>query len=169
MVTRSSWQHSFLIESFASHISILSPGMVLSSRASEVARVSDQCASRQLTAGLALAGPTPTLWRHSVTASVTHLSVSASPFLPSLCFWRKCHAAEGLLAPFSVFQSWRRKKIGPQQMICDVSGEAADCHGAATGICLRLTWETPMVSKMGTINLKEKEKEGKYSGQNYVS
>ena len=166
MVTRSSWQHSFLIESFASHISILSPGMVLSSRSSEVVRVSDQCASSQLTAGLALAGPTPTLWRHSVTASVTHLSVSASPILPSLCFWKKCHAAEGLLAPFSVFQSWKR--LGLSKWSVTSVGRLLTAMGrqqaSASDSHERRQW-----FQMGTINLKEKEKEGKYSGQNYVS
>ena len=41
-----------------------------------VSRVSDQSGSSQLTAGLA--GPTPTLWRHSVTASVTHLPLGSA-------------------------------------------------------------------------------------------
>ena len=42
-----------------------------SSGPSQSVRVWDQSGSSQLTAGPA--GPTPTLWRHSVTASVTHL------------------------------------------------------------------------------------------------
>ena len=78
--TRIGWQHSHLID-LSSSARHLSHSPRLRGISQSVSRVSDQSGSSQLTAGLA--GPTPTLWRHSVTASVTHLPLGSASLLLS--------------------------------------------------------------------------------------
>ena len=116
-----------------------------SSRPSQSVRVWDQSGSSQLTAGPA--GPTPTLWRHSVTASVTHLLLLS--FFCHMLLEASCSRAS--LASFCVFWVRRRnKKKGPQPMIpiCDVTRRDRGClsWGGQQASASSLTWDLAQIN-----------------------